>query len=254
MAKIIGIVLFVAIGAAFLGLFASHYTSSNIHLPLTRISTFNSSSSGAKGPIISSTITNATASTSLTAPFHGWRRLVVDKYKFQVDYPDTGWSFFSGDNIADPTVPLGAPLYVANVYTVRLAGLGAHQDQENITIVIAVYNSSPRVSLSEELSNAINDLQSAPQGSIEDVLAKAYEGGSGVLSYEATTTSDSTAIARLGAVVDGGGRLSYTTFLKRPGSNFIYAVELQLEFDKQQDDSKYVQIYKQLLSSFVFIN
>jgi hypothetical protein len=248
MAKIIGVALFVAIGAAFFLLLASHHTPNN-HPPLTKIFTFNSSTSGENGPMASSMITSATASTT---PLQGWRRLGVDKYKFQVDYPESGWSFFSGDDIADPTVSLSAPLYVANLYTVRLVGLGSHQDQENITIVIAVYNSAPRVSLSEELSNAINDVQSVPQGSIEDVLAKAYDGGSGVLSYEATTTSDSTAIARLGAVVDCGGRLSYTTFLKRPGSNFIYAVELQLEFDQQQNDAEYVQIYKKMLSSFTF--
>lgn len=103
-------------------------------------------------------------------------------------------------------------------------------------------------------------LNHVPTGTIEDALAQAYaskDRGGSLYSVKIITTTErlenGSLDLELGAIVDGGGRLSYLTLLQSPSGDEVYAIELVLEYDAaatSPTDQQYIAMYQRMVATF----
>ncbi len=216
-------------------------------------------------PVSSSTVlvsTTAQSSSSsgkplLTPP--GWTTFVSEKFGFQISYPNEPDKFLLWHDCGtEATLPLEASGRCAiNFFTVRNPG----ENQEDITIVVTVYQKDPAMLLAKWISSGLPALQGVPKGDVFQALAEAYgseQGASAPGKILTHTENDQKDMSQyeVGAVVGGGGTLSYTTLIARNQSKYVYSVELLMQFNDAAgsptaSDRQYVELYKRILSTLV---
>lgn len=205
---------------------------------------------------------SSTASNVGTLP-PDWKTLTVEKYKFQFSYPTDGWILMTTKSNENPS-SLYQPLYMEDFYNNRTG-----QD-DGADLVVAVYERGVIPSLTQWVSGLVPNLKEISEGDIFQALAKAYAKGREIymrasfpgyspppdeIVTHLESESDGEMLAELGSITSGGGRLSYITWLTRKTSNYIYAVELRLQYAEAEatplTDQEIIAIYKQMLSSVI---
>ena len=208
--------------------------------------------------------------TSSKSP-EGWETFVSDMYKFRFSYPGTSFSVISSlgcDN--EPTFFSMRLRCVTGLTYVR--GPGGDEQYEFIIISAAAKDATSTLAQWATTPNPDLHLHVIHQGTITDALAKAYDEqkelsenirnpGYVRRSDEFVTHNEriekDVKILELGAVLDSGGRLSYTTLLTKSGLKYVYSVELFMEpgkFATKPSDQDLIEIYKRIVSTFQFTN
>ena len=208
--------------------------------------------------------------------------LAFDNYNFRISYFATssqglapvnvsayGKTSIQPCNISDSTLFAPQMQCLANLFYLR----GPGGDEEDTTIIVSAAIKEASSSLARWIMahNPDLHLQSIPKGDIADALAAAYlkerDLHTQAWSPAYTSTRDelvthgerkenSMMISEFGALVDGGGRLSYTTLLTGDGLKYIYSIELLLQFDdkaQKPTDRDYMNLYKQVVSSLTLV-
>ncbi|GEM_PF-5126944 len=203
----------------------------------------------------------------------GWQTLMSDKYEFQIAHPTTstyGGLLFnsecknplmSGPTLFDRMKCLG------DLFMVR----GGGEDQQWSMIMISATEKSPYASLDQWVTvpNPNLHVENIPSGDISSALEKAYAKSKEIYENAAKPgyvppadefvafnkkEENSISIFEIGAIVQGGGRLSYTTLLTNTNSKYVYSIELLLEYSeaaKDFSDNQFIDVYKQMIKSFV---
>jgi hypothetical protein len=215
----------------------------------------------------SSTLLKETSAKSL----EGWKTFVSDKYKFHFSY--TGIFLYDNSSLVcdnEPTFFSMRLRCVTGLTYVR--GPGEDEQYEFIIISAAAKDVSSTLAQWATAPNPDLHLHNIPQGDITDALAKAYNEQTELSENirnpqyvrrpdEFVTRNESiekgVEILELGAVLDSGGRLSYTTLLTKSGLKYVYSIELLMEpgkFATKPSDQELIEIYKKIISTFQFTN
>ncbi len=179
-----------------------------------------------------------------------WRRYENAEYRFSISYPPD-WTLTR--SIVGPSLSYPART-VVNLYTSRVIN-PTYPDQQSVVMTVAVYDRPAAPSIQQWLStNYHTDLGTVKSGYIDEALAGAYAGEQGIVSYDESEAGSKTTY-ELG-IVREDGRLSYTTIiLDKAQPRYVYAIEILLEFEKDQNmvqppDSTFVAVYKKVISTF----
>jgi hypothetical protein len=176
----------------------------------------------------------------------GWKIYRDEKYGFEVMYPATGWNLFS-DTIGSI---LNEPLELMSLITQR----------EGITtsICFCVYKKDTNLSMVQWLSSNLQwlspDVSKAQRGDLNMALQKANAGETNLLSYNESKNND-IEISEFGNV-DPFGYFDYATLYHKVNSIYVYSIELSLPLHSlgvSDPDEKYTDVYKQILSTFRFL-
>src|SRR6266446_4271523 len=203
--------------------------------------------------------------TSVKSP-EGWETFVSDTYKFHFSYPGTSLYVSSSlgcDN--EPTFFSMRLRCVTGLTYVR--GPGGDEQYEFIIISAAAKDATSTLAQWATVPNPDLHLHDISQGDITDTLAKAYNEQKELSENirnpqyvrrpdEFVTHNERTEkgmeILELGAVLDAGGRLSYTTLLTKSSLKYVYSVELLMEpgrFATKPSDQELIDMYKKIIST-----
>jgi hypothetical protein len=188
-------------------------------------------------------------------PIKGWKTFKVREYQFQLSYPEEGWLFSEGSFYGEPIIPSSQLKFTANLYSQRVTGQLPYRNTESVVFIFTVYENATATSLSQWLFDAIPDLPKAEKGNIHNALIRASAGERGIVSYSQSEKEDIQA-SEFGAVILNGGVLSYSAYITGSGLKYIYAIELLLPYYERlakPPDSTYEELFKQIVSTFKFI-
>ncbi|MGA8430375.1 MAG: hypothetical protein WB729_11185 [Candidatus Sulfotelmatobacter sp.] len=199
---------------------------------------------------------NTSSSSEQQVP-SGWRSVTSDEYRFKMSYPEDSLP----GGIAQCRVRASTLFAIPCVTDFYFPRTVDGDCCEEVTIVVSVADrlGSPTLSRWMTLSNPAISLTTIPQGKIAGALAEAYlhpqiaDTPVQAITQNEEQQSDLSVLG-LGAITNGGGELSYATLLTQSSSQYVYVIELVLQFDKaatSPSDNQIINTYNQMLSSFV---